>query len=155
MSTAFSHSSRLPQTSESNKGNILWESSKKSELDKGPYVEKRRWAWDERERQQLLRCVTVYLGPVALSSQVAGYVLRGIKHLSKQRKAYTLLVLVYHAGSLLPLCVPGRAGIDRNSDDSIRVKGRGRKLLRKRYPDKSIDGKIESGRDFSTLLCTY
>lgn len=118
-------------------------------------MEKRRWACDERERQQLLRCVTVYLGPVAPSSQVAGCVLRGIEHLSKQRKAYTLLVLVYHAGSLLPFCIPGRAGKDQNSDDSIRVKGGGRKLLRKRYPDESVDGKIESGRGFSTLLCTY
>lgn len=89
------------------------------------------------------------------SSQVVGCVLRGIKYLSKQRKAYTLLVLVYHARSLLSLCIPGRAGKDQNSDDSIRVKGRGRKLLRKRYPDESIDGKIESGRGFSTLLRAY
>lgn len=29
--------------------------------------------------------------------------LRGIKYLSKERKAYTLLVLVYHARSLLSL----------------------------------------------------
>lgn len=79
----------------------------------------------------------------------------GIKYPSKQRKVYTLLVFVYHARSLLPLCVPGRAGKDWNSDESIRVKGRGRELLRKTYSDESIDGKIESGRGFSTLLCTY
>lgn len=67
----------------------------------------------------------------------------GIKYLSKQRKTYTLLVFVYHARSLLPLCVPGRAGKDWNSDESIRVKGQDEE---ENCLEKDILTKVQTGK---------
>lgn len=56
----------------------------------------------KERKQQLVRCVTVYLWPVAHSLQMARCVLKWIKCLGKQRKAHILWVSVHRARSLLP-----------------------------------------------------
>lgn len=80
---------------------LLWRGAAWSEIQSMSKIFKQGEM--EGRKQQLVRCVTVYLCPVPQSLQMARCVLKWIKCLGKQRKAHTLWASVHQARSLLPL----------------------------------------------------